>query len=95
MRVMFPALLTSQYACDVAVVSLLKSWTFGNSSNSLKNTILEMHSEYWVKRNMDYLSDYQKHQSAHGMMNSAPCTYEKTYVFRVLPNTEWYLAVYA
>ena len=45
MRVQFPAILTYQYACDNAVISLFKSRTLGNSSHALKNTLLEMHSE--------------------------------------------------
>ena len=54
MRVQFPAILTYQYACDNAVIALLKSRTLGNSSHALKNILLEKHSEQWMECHLQY-----------------------------------------
>ena len=51
----FPAVLTSKYACDRAIVSLVKSRTLGNSPHSLRNTLHEMHSEHWMKLGLEYM----------------------------------------
>ena len=40
----FPAILT-QYACDVAVISLLYNRTLGNSPTSLRKSLCELHSD--------------------------------------------------
>ena len=39
---LFPAILTHKHACDVAVVSLLRSRTLGNSPAALCNAVLEI-----------------------------------------------------
>ena len=44
-RVQFPVVLTHKFACDMAVISLLRSRTLGNSPTALRNSILEVHSE--------------------------------------------------
>jgi hypothetical protein len=41
----FPVVLTHKYACDVSVISLLRSRTLGNSPSALQNNICELHSE--------------------------------------------------
>ena len=40
----FPAILTRKYACDLAVISLLRSRMLGNSPTALRNSLLEVHS---------------------------------------------------
>ena len=41
----FPVVLTRKYACDVAVMSLLRARTLGNSPSALRNNLHELHSE--------------------------------------------------
>lgn len=53
----FPAILTRKCACDKAVVSLLRGRTLGNSSNALRNALLELHSEEWMQKQHRYLED--------------------------------------
>lgn len=53
----FPVVMTHKFACDVAVVSLLRSRTLRNSSTALHNNILELQSEEWSRQYLWYLSD--------------------------------------
>ena len=41
----FQVVMTYKYACDWAVIYLLRSRTLGNSPSALQNTIRELHSE--------------------------------------------------
>ncbi len=56
-RQLFPVVLTRKYACDRAIFSLLRGHTLGNSPTALRNRLLEMHSEEWVRSQLKYLSD--------------------------------------
>ena len=49
-RCKFTASLTYKYAVDKALLTMLRSRTFGNSPNSVQNTILELHGEHWIRR---------------------------------------------
>lgn len=60
----FPVLLTHKYACDGAVVSLLRSRTLGNSPTAMRNSIQEIHSENWLRQHMVYLADCSRHRQA-------------------------------
>ena len=59
---LFPAILTRKYACDVAVVSLLRGRTLGNSPTALRNAIMEVHSEEWMRKQLRYLDDWQRYR---------------------------------
>ena len=61
-RARFPILMTRKYACDESVVALLRSRTVGNSPTALRNTLHELHSEEWLRRQLDYLSCCQRHK---------------------------------
>ena len=61
-RVQFPVVMTHKYACDVAVISLLRSRTLGNSPTALRNSVLEVHSEQWLKKQLTYMSDWERHK---------------------------------
>ena len=63
---------------------------FRQQSYSAKNTLHEMHSEEWLRRQLDYLSCCQRRQR--GML--APNTYEKPTPFPPFPNSKWFLAAY-
>ena len=59
---LFPAILTYKCACDVAVVSILRGRTRGNSPNALRNQVLEIHSEEWMRNQLRYLDDWRRYR---------------------------------
>ena len=61
-RARFPVLLTHKYACDQSVVDLLRSRTLGNSPTALRNTLHELHSEEWLRGQLDFLTACQRHK---------------------------------
>ena len=61
-RAHFPAVLTYKKACDRSVITMLRGRTLGNSSSALRNGILEIHSEEWLKKKLIYLSDCKAHR---------------------------------
>ena len=66
-RAHFPAVLTYKKACDWSVITMLRERTLGNSSSALRNGILEVHTEEWLRRNLIYLNDCKAHRSFTGM----------------------------
>ena len=90
-RVRFPVLMTQKYACDECVIAALHSRTLGNSPMALRNTLHEMHSEEWLRRQLDYLSCCQRHQR--GVMAEPP-HYQKPAPFPPFPTSKWFLAAY-
>ena len=61
-RAHFPVVLTRKYACDISVLSLLRGRTLGNSPTALRNMLLEVHSEVWIKKQLLYLQDCKRHR---------------------------------
>ena len=61
-RARFPVVLTHKYACDQAVVTLLRARTLGNSPSALKGSLQEVHSEEWLRKQLCYLSECQRHR---------------------------------
>lgn len=61
-RSRFPAVLTRKYACDVAVVTLLRARTLGNSPTALCHNLQEVHSEQWMRKQLSYLGDCERHR---------------------------------
>uniref|UniRef100_UPI00358E8398 uncharacterized protein n=1 Tax=Myxine glutinosa TaxID=7769 RepID=UPI00358E8398 len=90
----FPALLTYKYACDRAVVSLLRSRTLGNSPTALQHNLQELHSEEWLRKQMRYLSDCRQHMKGLQGMHIQPPRYQEAPAFKILPNAKWFLASY-
>lgn len=64
----FPAVLTYKKACDRSVITMLRGRTLGNSSSTLRNGILEIHSEEWLRKSLMYLSDCKAHRLPIGML---------------------------
>ena len=62
MRAHFPVVLTRKYACDIAVISLLRGRTLGNSPSAFRNNLQEVHSEEWLRKQLVYLQDCRRHQ---------------------------------
>lgn len=61
-RAHFPAVLTYKKACDRSVITMLRGRTLGNSSSALRNGIMEIHSEEWLRKNLMYLNDCKAHR---------------------------------
>ena len=89
-REIFPAVLTRKYACDRAVVGLMKARTLGNSSTALRNNLLEQHSDEWLRQELLYLSCCQRHKR--GLVGQQE--YAKSDPFPPFPRAPWFLAVY-
>lgn len=58
----FPAILTRKYACDLSIITMLRGRTLGNSPTALRNGVLEVHSEQWLKKQLSYMSDCERHR---------------------------------
>ncbi|WAR12544.1 hypothetical protein MAR_026724, partial [Mya arenaria] len=58
-RNLFSAVLTYKYACDVTVVTLLRTRGQGNSANQLRRKLEEEHSQEWMTKTLHYLADCQ------------------------------------
>ena len=56
----FPAVLTQKYACDMAVMTLLRDRTLGNSPTTLCHNLQEVHSKEWVRQQLSYLGDCER-----------------------------------
>jgi hypothetical protein len=93
-RSLFPVLLTRKYACDQVVVSLLKSRTLGNSTTALHHNLLELHSEEWLRRALQYLDDCNNHRLGRQSQGLAPLDYAEAPPFKPLPCSQWFLAAY-
>ena len=90
-RYKFPVVLTYKYACDVAVISLLRSRTLGNSPSALQNNICELHSEEWMRRCADYLSACKQHKAAALAFHQPRVEYQKEQQLRNPPSAKWFL----
>ena len=89
-RARFPVLLTHKYACDQSVVDLLRSRTLGNSPTALRNTLHELHSEEWLRGQLDFLTACQRHKK--GL--ASPMTYLQPSPPPPFPSSRWFLAAY-
>jgi hypothetical protein len=90
--VLFPVVLTLKYACDIAVITLLRGRTLGNSPTAFRNNLLEVHSEEWLRRQLCYLQDCQRHRiTCTNFLQPVP-TYLEACSFPPFP-TERYPAV--
>ena len=56
---LFSAILTRKCACDMAIMSLLRGRTRGNSPSALWNQVLEIHSKEWMRiKQLRYLDNW-------------------------------------
>lgn len=91
--VRFPALLTHKYGCDQSVVNLLRSRTLGNSPTALRNTLHELHSEEWLRAQLDFLTACQRHKKGLASLGLPPVTYLQPSP-PPFPSSKWFLAAY-
>ena len=93
-RAKFPCVLTFKYACDRAVISLLRARTSGNSPSALQHNLGEIHSEKWLRKKVIYLSDCEHHQKFIKLFQQEEVEYDTATPLKTLPTAKWFLAVY-
>ena len=94
-RCRFPVFFTHKFACDMAVVTLLRARIAGNTPTTMRNNLHELHSEEWLKKELAYLTECKQHQRGlSSLLHSTPQTYEQPYPFPSFPTPKWFLAVY-
>ena len=94
-QVQFPVLLTYQYACDVRVIRLLRNRGLGNSSTQLQKKLTEEHSEKWLQKSAQYLTDCKYFASASKRGLTGPIKFQEPPEFVPVPKYGWLLTVYA
>jgi hypothetical protein len=93
-RAHFPVVLTRKYACDRAVITMLRARTLGNSPTALRHNLQEVHSEEWLRRQVSYLSDCERHQKELQQFGQATQEYAEAAPFPAFPSARWFLAAY-
>ena len=95
MRCRFPVILTHKFACDTAVVTLMRARTTGNTPTAMRNNLHELHSEEWLKKQLAYLAECQQHQRGlASLFSTQATTYDQPASFSRFPTPRWFLAVY-
>ena len=77
------------------LLTMLRSCTLRNSPTAVQNTILELHSENWLKRSTMYLQDCQRHELGVASLLGTEHIYAKIPDFATIPTAKWFLSVYA
>ena len=94
MKASFPCVLTHKYACDEAVITLLRARTLGNSPTALQHNLQELHSEDWLRRQLRYLTDCEQHRRGRAALNLRIPQYQPPSPFPQFPTAKWLLVVY-
>ena len=94
-QLQFPVLLTYQYACDVRVIRLLRNRGLGNSSTQLQKKLTEEHSEKWLQKSAQYLTDCKYFANAFKSGLTGPLNFQEPPEFVPVPKYRWLLTVYA
>jgi len=94
-QLQFPVLLTYQYACDIRVIRLLRQRGLGNSSTQLQKKLTEEHSEKYMQRTAQYLTEckYFATASRSGLIGTIDIQEPPQFV--PVPKYRWLLTVYA
>jgi hypothetical protein len=74
-QVRFPVILTRKYACDRAVVNLMRTRTLVNSPTAVCHDVHEMQTEDWMRRTISYLTDCKRHKKSHQQLKLSACEY--------------------
>ena len=88
-------MLTYQYACDVRVIRLLRNRGLGNSSTQLQKKLTEEHSEKWLQKSAQYLTDCKYFANAFKSGLTGPLNFQEPPEFVPVPKYKWLLTVYA
>lgn len=94
-RLQFPCILTSKLACDMAVVRLQRQRGLGNSSSQMQKQLEEQHSENWMLKVVQYLTDCQSFRKAVTAGLVMPMSFEKPPAMLPVPKHRWLMQVYA
>lgn len=63
-RQLFPVIPTLHYACDRRVITFLRAKSMGNSPSLLRNNLVELYTEEWMRHVGAYLSDCARYRSS-------------------------------
>ncbi|XP_056120618.1 uncharacterized protein LOC130097702 [Rhinichthys klamathensis goyatoka] len=90
-RCQFPAILTYKLSCDLAIVVMLREHSLGNSATQLYKKLCESHSEAWMRRSIQYLSECRHFMTSGSIRPQFPPLPEMPKV----PSPVWLLTVYS
>jgi len=81
-------------ACDIKVVRLLRQRGLGNSSTQVEKKLREQHSEDWLIRNIQYLTDCRPFTTAaaSGLVNRIE--FDNPPRMTQVPQNRWLIQVY-
>jgi len=94
-RLQFPCILTSKLACDMAVVRLLRQRGLGNSSSQVQKKLEEQHSEIWLQKVVQFLTDCQSFRKGITAGLVMPVSFEHPPAMLPVPKHRWLMQVYA
>ena len=80
-----------RYACDIRVIRFLRERGLGNSSTRLTKQLQEQHSEEWLERVSQYLTECAQFVNKPGMLRVAFRDPPKPVA---VPSYKWLLVVY-
>ncbi|XP_057189356.1 uncharacterized protein LOC130554003 [Triplophysa rosa] len=94
-RLQFPCILTLKLACDMRVVRLLRQRGLGNSSSQIQKKLEEQHSETWLQKTIQYLTDCQSLCGAVTSGLVSPVSFQDPPAMLDVPKHRWLMQVYA
>lgn len=94
-QLQFPCILTYRLACDLKVIRLLRQRGIGNSASQIRCKIQEQHSEVWLQKCIQYMTDCQGFSSAAASGLILPSGYEEPPPLAPVPQYRWLMQVYA
>ncbi|XP_047187902.1 uncharacterized protein LOC118310714 isoform X2 [Scophthalmus maximus] len=93
-RVQFPCILTSKLACDKEVATLMRQLGLGNSSSQIQRKLQESHTEVWLQKIVQYLTECKGIASAVASGLILPVTFEPAPAMLPVPKHQWLMQVY-
>lgn len=94
-RTMFPCILTSKLGCDMQVVRLMRQRDLGYSSSQLQKQLEEQHTEVWLQKQLQFLTDCSGIARAASTGLVAPVTIGDMPVMMPVPKHRWLMQVYS
>ncbi|XP_013384277.1 uncharacterized protein LOC106154470 [Lingula anatina] len=90
-RGQFRIIMTTKYACDIRVIRLLRERTIGNSPTRLIKQLMEQHTEEWLQKTIQYLTECNPFVGLTGVQLRA---FQDPPSPAVVPTVRWLLSVY-